>query len=141
MTTLTASRSFLVSQQFLSGWLTRDPTKRLGHGPTGEQDIRSHAWFDGLDWDKLEAKEIKPPFLPNIEDPRNVQFFDEEFTSQPAHLTPIDSRVEEAIDQARINRVTAAWQPHLCNLATATGAPLPAVCAARRTLMRRDLCD
>ena len=54
--------------QALSGFLERDVTKRLGCQPNGEgiQDIRAHPWFSSLDWDKLEDKQLPPPFIPDV---------------------------------------------------------------------------
>jgi len=48
--------------------LERDPRKRLG-GRTGFsniEEIRSHRWFSHLDWEKLETKQLDPPFVPNV---------------------------------------------------------------------------
>lgn len=54
--------------QALVAFLERDITKRLGCNPNGDgfQDIRAHAWFSSLDWDKLEHKQLQPPFIPDV---------------------------------------------------------------------------
>lgn len=31
-----------------------------------EEPIRMHPFFSEIDWDKLYAKEIEPPFKPNV---------------------------------------------------------------------------
>lgn len=41
----------------------------------------------GMDWNTLLAKKLKPPFLPNIKAPKDVSNFDEEFTSLKPVLT------------------------------------------------------
>jgi hypothetical protein len=46
--------------------LTRDPEKRLGSGPDGSMDIKNHPFFSSIDWEKLERKEITPPFVPKV---------------------------------------------------------------------------
>ena len=37
---------------------------RLGSGPTGDNEIKNHPFFAGIDWDKLEQKHIEPPYIP-----------------------------------------------------------------------------
>eukprot|EP00904_Undaria_pinnatifida_P012657 jgi/Undpi1/8521/HiC_scaffold_25.g10988.m1 len=49
---------------FVSGLLCRDGDKRLGTGPTGKADIRSHAFMEGVQWDLMETKQVEPPFIP-----------------------------------------------------------------------------
>ena len=31
-----------------------------------EEPIREHKFFSDIDWDKLHAKEIEPPYKPNV---------------------------------------------------------------------------
>lgn len=50
---------------FLHGVLTYEASKRLGCGETGWEEVKKHPWFKGIDWDKLYAKEIQPPFQPD----------------------------------------------------------------------------
>jgi len=50
------------AKNLLQRLLHRRPEERLGSRSVN--DIKSHAYFIGLDWNKLEAKEIEPPFKP-----------------------------------------------------------------------------
>ena len=48
-------------------FLTKHPAKRLGcHPTTGHDDIKNHVFFQTIDWTKLAAREIKPPYKPKI---------------------------------------------------------------------------
>jgi len=54
----------------------KDPEQRLGSGPKGAEEIKSHPWFSSIDWDALYKKEIRPPFIPVINDEFDVSNFD-----------------------------------------------------------------
>ncbi|KAI0303627.1 kinase-like protein [Multifurca ochricompacta] len=51
----------------LFGLLERDPKKRLGcrTGVSSIDEIQSHGWFSRINWEKLEAKQLDPPFVPS----------------------------------------------------------------------------
>lgn len=53
-------------EDFCTRLLSKDPAERLGMGTDGFAEISGHAWFASIDWDKLNAKEVKPPFKPSI---------------------------------------------------------------------------
>lgn len=52
------------ARSILTGLLTRDPAQRLG--ANGSEDIKSHPFFSVIDWRKLMAKKIQPPFKPSV---------------------------------------------------------------------------
>lgn len=53
------------ARSILTGLLSRDPTKRLG--VNGAEEIKRHPFFDKhIDFAKLLAKKIQPPFKPKV---------------------------------------------------------------------------
>ena len=45
--------------------LVKKPEARLGSGG-GAMEVKSHAFFQGLQWDSLPYQVLRPPFLPSI---------------------------------------------------------------------------
>jgi len=75
----------------LTSLLTRDPSRRLG--VRGAEEIKKHPFFERhIDFKKLLAKKIHPPFKPSVASPVDVSNFDTVFTEED----PIDSFVEDS---------------------------------------------
>ena len=53
---------------------------RLGSSDNEFEEISKHKFFNGIDWKKLENKEIKPSFIPIIANMEDVRNFDKQFT-------------------------------------------------------------
>lgn len=53
---------------FSSQFLTKNPARRLGCVATegGEKAVTNHTFFAGIDWEKLNRRELEPPFKPRI---------------------------------------------------------------------------
>ncbi|KAG7334531.1 hypothetical protein KOW79_002938 [Hemibagrus wyckioides] len=85
----------------LKAFLTKNPARRLGcvAASGGENAVTAHAFFSTIDWDKLNRRELEPPFKPQIKTSEDVNNFDPDFTSEDAILTPIEDAVIPQINQ------------------------------------------
>ena len=59
-----------------------EPNKRLGKN--GSEEIKSHPFFKGVDWDNIRNT-MKPPFVPDIKNDYDTKYFEicEEEKDQP----------------------------------------------------------
>ena len=71
----------------LEKFFIKDPEQRLGSGPNGLENIKSHPFFASINWESILAKKIKPPFTPKLRSDTDTRYIDPEFTS----CTPKDS--------------------------------------------------
>ncbi len=46
--------------------LEKDPAKRLGTPGCTAGEITDQPFFKSINWDKLDRKEIEPPFKPKV---------------------------------------------------------------------------
>ncbi|CAI7792694.1 unnamed protein product [Closterium sp. NIES-53] len=67
-------------RDLISKLLVREPSLRLGAGPTDAAEIMRHEFFRGMDWDRLYAREVPPPFVPSSKGMEDVSNFDKSFT-------------------------------------------------------------
>ena len=63
----------IVAAEFINSLLQRKPCKRLGYNNISE--IKNHPWMKDIDWELLNKKELKAPFLPYP----NKENFDKEY--------------------------------------------------------------
>ncbi|CAI5667746.1 unnamed protein product [Oreochromis niloticus] len=73
--------------------LTKDPTKRLGSQESGGRDVKSHPFFQEINFRMLEAGLVNPPFKPdpNLVYCTDVQDIEEFSTVKGVHLDQTDS--------------------------------------------------
>uniref|UniRef100_A0A0N5ALS1 Ribosomal protein S6 kinase n=1 Tax=Syphacia muris TaxID=451379 RepID=A0A0N5ALS1_9BILA len=76
------------AQSLLRALFKRIPSHRLGYGPDGMTQIKSHPFFASIDWDKLLAREIEPPFRPTLTGTDQTHYFDPEFTKESPRDSP-----------------------------------------------------
>jgi len=87
------------AREICKAFLTKNPAKRLGRGANGEDEIKGNLFFRRIDWDKIENREIQPPFKPKIRHRKDVGNFDRQFTSEKTDLTPTDKLFMMNLDQ------------------------------------------
>ncbi len=77
------------ARDLMESLMCTDPKRRLGSG--GQEEIKNHAFFHGLDWDNVTAE--PGPFVPQVTDPESTDYFDlrgashQDFDDEPAHST------------------------------------------------------
>jgi serine/threonine protein kinase len=81
----------------MQAFLQRDPTKRL----VEPKHIKEHKFFRGIDWDKLFAKEVTPPYVPPVKSKDDVSMISREF---------LDLKVELDSDSGAGNRYSENFQ-------------------------------
>ena len=59
-----------------------DPKKRIGAGPNGIEDLKNHSYFKDIDWNDLENKNIMAPFVPILNGPTDLKYFDRKYTDE-----------------------------------------------------------
>ena len=90
------------AQSVIAALLQRNPAQRLGSN--GAEEIKRHPFFARhIDWARLAAKKIQPPFKPSVESVLDVANFDQEFTSEAAQDSVVqDSTLSKTLqDQFR----------------------------------------
>ncbi|MBA0707436.1 hypothetical protein Golax_019483 [Gossypium laxum] len=76
------------AHSLLKGLLQKEPSRRLGSGPVGGDEIKKHKWFWSINWKKLEAREIQPKFKPDVSGKECTANFDKCWTTMPADDSP-----------------------------------------------------
>ncbi|CAO3609702.1 unnamed protein product [Cunninghamella blakesleeana] len=64
------------AKDLLKKLLTSDLSKRYGNLKKGSEDIKKHPWFEGIDFQRLLSKKIRPPFIPEIQGDVDSSHFD-----------------------------------------------------------------
>uniref|UniRef100_A0A672SXJ5 Ribosomal protein S6 kinase n=1 Tax=Sinocyclocheilus grahami TaxID=75366 RepID=A0A672SXJ5_SINGR len=77
-----------LAKDIIQKLLIKDPKKRLGSGPSGAQNVKSHPFYQKMNWEDLAAKKVPAPFKPVIRDELDVSNFAEEFTEMDPTYSP-----------------------------------------------------
>ncbi|GBG28346.1 Protein kinase, putative [Hondaea fermentalgiana] len=90
------------ARSLIRSLLIKDPRKRLGSA-AGVKEISEHPYFAPLDFVKLAAKRIKPPFVPSARSsPLDTSCFDYNFTSLPARVPAYKDSKTRVKDEALV---------------------------------------
>ena len=49
------------AKDLMTKLLERDPVSRLGSGVSGSEEVKSHSFFEGIDWEAVYRRELQPP--------------------------------------------------------------------------------
>jgi len=82
------------AKSLLRGLLTKDPSRRLG-SQIQTRNIENHPFFakHGIDWEKLERRQMIPEMRPRLRHPGDVSNFEQTYTLQAPGLSPESSVV------------------------------------------------
>ncbi|XP_076868840.1 serine/threonine-protein kinase Sgk2b isoform X2 [Brachyhypopomus gauderio] len=69
-------------RDLLKRLLNRDRAKRLG-AKHDVAELKRHSFFSSIQWDKLEAKKVPPPFVPSLSGPDDLANINPAFTNLP----------------------------------------------------------
>lgn len=75
------------AQSLLRALFKRVPNNRLGATAEGIKGIKQHEFFATIDWDNLELKRVRPPFVPAVSRD-DAFYFDPEYTTKSPHDSP-----------------------------------------------------
>ncbi|WAR07251.1 KS6A3-like protein, partial [Mya arenaria] len=70
------------AQSLLRALFKRNPQNRLGSSSIGIEELKRHAFFSTIDWERLILREVNPPFKPAVVQTDDAFYFDPEFTSK-----------------------------------------------------------
>merc|ERR1712106_719406 len=89
------------AKQILLLLLEKNPAKRLGVSESIHGDVRNQPFFKPIDFNKLERRQVIPPYKPKLKNPMDVSYFDTAFTDEPVKLTPVDKEFIDDVNQAQ----------------------------------------
>ncbi|BFZ08103.1 hypothetical protein BsWGS_11142 [Bradybaena similaris] len=77
----------------------RNPSDRMGMPTCPAGPINSQPFFRNIDWETLEARQVRPPYKPKIKSASDISNFDSEFTAEKPRLTPPDAALLKTLNQ------------------------------------------
>ncbi|KAF2357236.1 Protein kinase domain [Trinorchestia longiramus] len=74
------------ARNLLSALLKKKPEDRLGFGPEDGKAVMRHEFFRSVDWEAVEQRKLKPPFVPKVTSDTDTRNIDPSFTREPVRL-------------------------------------------------------
>ena len=71
-----------LARDLIKKLLNTDPQKRLGTGLEDAESVKLHPYFQGIEWNKYQNREIKPPYIPSFSSETDLKYFDKMFTEE-----------------------------------------------------------
>merc|ERR1712146_48035 len=78
-------------ESLIKGLCHAEPSKRLPAKKGGAANIKTHAWYNGFDWDTMFACGLTPPYVPTVKgklDKSNFNARKEDMPPQPEYKDP-----------------------------------------------------
>ena len=64
------------AKDLINKLLNIDPSKRLGFGKDGVEELKKHHYFNDINWEDLQNLKATPPFVPEIRDSLDLKYFE-----------------------------------------------------------------
>lgn len=81
------------AKDLISKLLKSNPKLRLGSGKGDAEEIKAHPFFENIKWPDVEAKKLKPLFVPEVKSDDDTDNFDRLFTANSKFRDPSHSQI------------------------------------------------
>lgn len=85
-------------KDLISNLLQTDLTKRYGNLKLGTQDIKTHQWFNKVEWMQIFEQRAVPPFVPKISHEGDTRYFTETFKDESFKIDSRDHFKDQFVD-------------------------------------------
>jgi serine/threonine protein kinase len=77
--------------ELVKALLEANPIKRLPMRMNGVQQLKAHKWYGSFNWASMEALKLCPPFIPHIDDMRDLKHFCSDDMEMPPEVKYVDN--------------------------------------------------
>ena len=85
------------AKDIITKLLNKNPNERLGNKNEIEE-IKNHPFFSIIDFELIEKKKIPAPFIPNINDNKDVKYFEEDYINEDIEKSNIPENKMDLIN-------------------------------------------